>query len=409
VTDSSPWQPPVDLGLGSDPSVTPFSPPTPATPAAGEAFPPPGGGFPPPSAQAIGSSSIGAQAGWTPPPKPGLIPLRPLTLGALLGASFQVLRRNPRPIFGFALLISGATFFAALLLVGLVAFAAFSRVASAEGSDFDTVSAGAYALVALAGLIGVVLSLVASAVLQGVVSLEVARGTLGERLRLGGLWRAARGRIGALIGWTLLISSAIVVALLVVVLVITLIAAFGGVAGIVVSVLLGIVAFLGAVAAGFWLFTRLSLVPSALMIERLPLRAAIARSWTLTIGSFWKTLGIQLLVAVIINFVTSVVSTPLQLVVTYGSVLINPNGDQTGTVAAFVVIYILAIVLSVIFGAIGSVIQSATAALIYLDLRMRKEGLDLELQRYVEARQAADTSVPDPYLTRTTATGPVAA
>jgi hypothetical protein len=306
-------------------------------------------------------------------------------------------------------LISGATFFAALLLVGLVAFAAFSRVASAEGSDFDTVSAGAYALVALAGLIGVVLSLVASAVLQGVVSLEVARGTLGERLRLGGLWRAARGRIGALIGWTLLISSAIVVALLVVVLVITLIAAFGGVAGIVVSVLLGIVAFLGAVAAGFWLFTRLSLVPSALMIERLPLRAAIARSWTLTIGSFWKTLGIQLLVAVIINFVTSVVSTPLQLVVTYGSVLINPNGDQTGTVAAFVVIYILAIVLSVIFGAIGSVIQSATAALIYLDLRMRKEGLDLELQRYVEARQAADTSVPDPYLTRTTATGPVAA
>ena len=45
--------------------------------------------------------------------------------------------------------------------------------------------------------------------------------------------------------------------------------------------------------------------------------------------------------------------------------------------------------------------QSSATALLYIDLRMRKEGLDLELVRFVEARQAGDTSVPDPYLPRT--------
>lgn len=375
MTDSSPWQPPADTGIPGASGTGPFAPP------AGVPVPPPG-----------------PQGGWTPPPKPGLIPLRPLTLGTLLGASFQVLRRNPRPMFGFALLVTGVVFFASFLLVGLVTLFAFSRISSATASDSDVVSAGSIALVVLAGLISVVLSLVASAILQGVVSLEVARGTVGEKLRLGGLWRAARGRIGALIGWTLLITAAVVVVILLLVLVIGVIAAVGGVAGAIIAVLLGIAAFFGAIVLGAWLATRLSLVPSALMIERLPLRAAIARSWRLTIGFFWKTLGIQLLVAVIISFVTNIVSTPLQLVIGLGSSLINPNGEQTAALAGIVIAYILTVVLTVVVGAIGSVMQSATAALIYIDLRMRKEGLDLELQHFVEARQAGDASVRDPYL-----------
>jgi len=303
-------------------------------------------------------------------------------------------------MFGFALLVTGVVFFLVIVVVGVVTFLAFSRIASATGDDVATVSAGSFGLILLSGLVGIALSLVASAVLQGVVSLEVARGTLGEKLRLGGLWRAARGRIGALIGWTLLIAAAVTVALTLVVVIIALIAAMGGVVGVVISVLLGLAATAGAVVVGCWLGTRLSLVPSVLMIERLPLREAIGRSWSLTIGFFWKTFGIQLLVAFIINFVTGIVSTPLQLVITYGSLLINPNGSEDATIVTIIVAYILTVVLSVVFGAIGAVMISATAALIYIDLRMRKEGLDLELQRFVEARQAGDQTVTDPYLVR---------
>jgi hypothetical protein len=44
------------------------------------------------------------------------------------------------------------------------------------------------------------------------------------------------------------------------------------------------------------------------------------------------------------------------------------------------------------------VVQSATTALIYLDLRMRKEGLDLRLQRFVEDRAAGRAEASDPYV-----------
>ena len=105
---------------------------------------------------------------------------------------------------------------------------AISRIESALAEDVDAIAAGSIALIILAGLVAVALSLVASAILQGVVSLEVARGTLGEKLRLGGLWRAARGRIGALIGWTLLLTAALVVAIVIVILIIVGLSVAGG-------------------------------------------------------------------------------------------------------------------------------------------------------------------------------------
>jgi hypothetical protein len=381
VTDSTSWQPPAGSPL-QPASPSPFGPPS------GQPQSPPPPGAP----------------GWTPPPKPGLIPLRPLTLGTILGAAFQVLRRNPKPMFGFALLLTGFIFIMTLVVVGLVTFFAFARTVTATGADAETIAAGSFATILLSAFVPVVLSIVVTAVLQGIVVLEVARGTLGEKLKLGGLWRAAKGRLWALIGWSLLVTAAVIVAIAVIAVLIGLIVAFGGVAGIAIGVLLGILAVGGAVVLGFWLGTRLSLVPSVLMLERLPLRAALARSWSLTTGYFWKTLGIQLLVSVIVQTVAGIIATPLQLVFTFGTFLINPNEDQTGLIIAGVVLYILTIVLTIVFGAIAAVVQAATSALIYIDLRMRKEGLDLELSRFVEARQAGDTSVADPYLPRTTET-----
>jgi hypothetical protein len=171
--------------------------------------------------------------------------------------------------------------------------------------------------------------------------------------------------------------------------------------GIGLAVLLGLLAGAAAVAAALWLGTKLALVPSVLMLERLPLRAAVARSWSLTTGYFWKTLGVLLLVSVIIQVVSSIIATPLQLVVGFGTAFIDPNGSNEGVLIGAAVVYLLTIVFALVFGAIGAVVQGATPALLYIDIRMRKEGLDLDLSRFVEARQAGDASVPDPYLPRT--------
>ena len=98
MTDDTAWQAP---GGAPVPSAAP-PPVAPPGPVYGPPQPAPPYGPPQPAPVAVGTTP-----GWTPPPKPGLIPLRPLDLGTLLGASFRTLRRNPRPTFGMALLVQG--------------------------------------------------------------------------------------------------------------------------------------------------------------------------------------------------------------------------------------------------------------------------------------------------------------
>ncbi|MBS1674188.1 MAG: hypothetical protein JSS74_09515, partial [Actinobacteria bacterium] len=74
------------------------------------------------------------QQTWTPAPKPGLIPLRPLGFGTVLGKSFAALRHNPKVLFGFAVVVQLLVMVVVLAVIGGVAFATLSRL--------DTVRAG---------------------------------------------------------------------------------------------------------------------------------------------------------------------------------------------------------------------------------------------------------------------------
>jgi hypothetical protein len=356
--------------------------------------PPPS--FPPSYA---GQPGFSGQQGWTPPPKPGLIPLRPLDLGTILGASFRVLRRNPKPTFGAALLIQGSVYLLLAVIVGLVTVGALSRIDSTTAQNADQVTAGAYGLIVVAAVIPGLLAVIASAVLQGIIVLEVSRGAVGEKLTLGALLRRARGRIGALIGWAALVLLASTIVLGVIVGVIVLLAATLGVGGVIAAVLLGIFGFLGIVVLYAWLGTKLSLVPSVLMIERSSLRDAIARSWSLTRSFFWRTFGITLLVSVIVGFVSQIVSIPFNIFLPLVAGLLDPQGqNQAPALIATVAISAFSVIVLVVVVSITAVVQSATTGLIYLDLRIRKEGLDLELIHYVEARQAGQSDVADPLL-----------
>ena len=342
-------------------------------------------------------------AGWTPPPKPGLIPLRPLTLGTLLGASFQVMRRNPRPTFGFALLLAGAVSVISVIAVSAIGFLLFSRPLQSSGEDQFTLMAGSIMGAFVLGfIVPIALGLVVFSILQGIIALEVARGTLGEKLKLGGLWRAAKGRIAVLVGWSLLLAAAALTFFLVVGLIIGGITAGFGTDSIGASIAIAVTAYLAFFVLAAWLGTKTALVPSILIIERLTLGKAIARSWKLTHNSFWRTFGTILLVGVIINFASSIITTPVQLLFSVFAGLLAPTGGtQEDTAVMFVVLAAVLIIVTVIVTAIGLIVQSSAIALIYIDLRMRKEGLDLELARFVEARQAGNSSVPDPYLPRT--------
>ncbi|QYH37138.1 hypothetical protein [Salinibacterium sp. M195] len=322
-----------------------------------------------------------------------------MTLGVILTASLMVLRRNPRPIFGLALIIMGVVTVSSLILVGVVTVTGVDRTLSASGADAATIEAGATVSVVLAALFAVALSLIGGSILQGIVSLEVARGALGEKLRLRGLWNAAKGRLGALIGWSALVSVATFLGFVVIAVVTALLFAIGGPAGIALGIFAIVIGLLLGVALLAGLGTFLALVPSALMIERLPLGRAIRRSWSLVSGSFWRTFGILALILVIVQVVSGVVTAPLSFIGTIAAGLLNPTGNETVAIASFVGLYVLTMIISVAIGAVTIVIQSAAPALLYIDQRMRKEGFDLELTRFVEARQLGDNSVPDPYIT----------
>ena len=328
--------------------------------------------------------------------------MRPLTLGPLLAAPFQALRRNPRITVGAALILQGIpSIVATLLIAGGVALLA-SRIATGDVADQPTLQAGAIGGIIVLGVLSLLITTVFSALLQGVVVGEVARETLGEKLTFGSLWRLVRGRIGALIGWMLLLGLAWIVAVALVIGVVVALAQLGGTAGVIGAVSAGIVGGFGLAALAIWVNTKLAMVPSAIVLERLPLTAAVARSWRLTDHYFWRTFGIIALVWLIVYAITQTVSIPFGLVGGFLGGVLAPTSASSGDpmtqlLVTQLSVNVLASIVTSIVGAIGSVIQTAAVSLLYLDLRMRKEGLDLELVRFVEARQTGQ-ELPDPYL-----------
>ncbi|MBG6106786.1 hypothetical protein [Frigoribacterium sp. CG_9.8] len=349
----------------------------------------------PPGAPSATVGPPGMIPGWAPPPKPGLVPLRPLDLGTILGAAFRVLRRNPKPTFGAALLIQGSAYLLLVLVVAGATFAALSRIDSSTARNAGQITAGGTGLIVVASIIPALLSVIATAVLQGIIVLEVSRGAVGEKSTFRGLWARARGRMGALVGWAAMLALASTVLIAIVVVIILLLAFNFGIGGIIAAVVIGMLAFFGLTVIYVWLGTKLALVPSVLMIERMGIRSSIARSWSLTTGYFWRTLGITALVAVIVGVVNQVVSLPLRFIAPIAGGLADPQGQgASGAIVLMAALSVLAIAITVVFLSITSVVQSATTALIYLDLRIRKEGLDLELARYVETKQTGDVSDP---------------
>lgn len=311
-------------------------------------------------------------------------------------APFRTLRRNPAPVFGSGLLVQLVIAIATVGAFVPFLVLAFSRMDSASAADQDEIMAGALGGTLLLMLVPIALGIVGGAFLQGVMVVEVASGTLGEKLSFGELWRRAARRIGPLIGWTLLVGAVVLVVVALFVAIIVAGVAVGGPAGAVIAVLLVVVAALGLLVLGAWLGVKLSLVPSVIVLERAGIRDAIARSWRLTDGYFWRTFGVEILVAFILNLASQVVTTPLSFVGGILVGLLDPNGTGSGAVVLGIV-YLVTIVVSLVVGAITAVVQSALIAVIYLDLRMRKEGLDLELARHVEQRDAG-FPVGDPYL-----------
>ncbi|MCS3842143.1 hypothetical protein [Microbacterium sp. AK031] len=342
---------------------------------------------------------------WTPAVKRGLIPLHPLTFGVLLGKPFATLRHNPKVLFGFAIVIQLVVAVITALVVGAVVFATFLRLESLSPSspDFFPVMWGAIAINALVVLAMGFVSLSFTAIMQGVVAANVGHAALGEKPALGRLWRLMRPAFWRLVGWSVMQALAALVLMAVIggIIALGVMAGVGGSAeGVGLTVVIGILLVLGMIPLWVWLATKLLLVPSILVLEHSGIRAALVRSWRLTRGRFWVAFGVIFLVNLIMGAAVSVVSMPLSLLGSLFGTVIAPTGpNDTSGIALYLITALAPQLLIYALQAVTVVVQCAAGVFIYLDCRMRYEGLDHSLISYLERRDlgAGEDELGDPF------------
>ena len=134
-----------------------------------------------------------------------------------------------------------------------------------------------------------------------------------------------------------------------------------------------ILCFVGAIVP----YVLLSLAGPALVLERCRIGQSLKRSRQLVAGSFWRIFGILLLASLIGFMVTEIIQIPFSLGSGLFSGLFNPGSAAAQTSGDLV----LQSVGVMIADALVTPFISLVTVLVYIDQRMRKEGMDIELAR----------------------------
>ena len=249
--------------------------------------------------------------------------LRPLGVGEILDAAFKLYRDR------FKTLVL-------CVLVPVVPIAIVSAFFQASLLD-DSAQAGQFDGGALAGflittLLGGLLSLLATAACVRAISAAY----LGEEVTWQESLRFGLRRLLPLIGASILVGLAI----------------FAG--------------FILLVIPAFIVWVRLAVVTPALIVEDLGPGAAFGRSWNLVKGRFWPTAGARVITALLVSIVAGILQ---------GLLIVPLIGDADSDVLAAVLTALGQIVSS----AFTLPLHAAILTILYFDLRVRQEGLDVEL------------------------------
>ncbi|MER7919853.1 MULTISPECIES: hypothetical protein [unclassified Streptomyces] len=373
-------------GQWSTPTGAPGQAPPPGPGWGGPRPGTPGGGYGgPPGYGAPGYGVPGGYGAWGggwggPPPaaKPGVIPLRPLGVGEILDGAVSTLRTYWRTVLGISLVLAVVTQVIAVLLQGYFLNRTAARTSLGDpamppGEALRVMGESFVSSFAL-GLITLIGTLIATAMLTSVTS----RAVLGRPATLGEAWREARPQLLKLFGQMLLLGLLGVG--------IMLVASVPGVIGFLAGSRIAGTALLllGFVAGGvvsMWLMVRFSLAAPALMLEKQGIMHSLRRSAKLVHGSWWRILGIQLLSGLIVGVVRVVISIPFTLIALIASddglsSLLGQNGGHVGWT------FLLIVGIGAVIGTtITLPISACVTVFLYIDQRIRREGLDLELAR----------------------------
>lgn len=339
-----------------------------------------GGGYAGPPAGYGGYPAWGG--GWGGPPpaaKPGVIPLRPLGVGEILDGAVSTMRTYWRSVLAISLAVALLTETGLVLLQGFVLNDALTNASL----DSETATPGEVLRSLRDTMVGTglltVVSAAATIVATALLTTITSRAVLGKPVSTSEAWREARPRLLKLCGLLILLG-----------LIVFGVLAAGALPGFLVLIssrsdaagaALMALGILGAVVVAVWLSIRYYLAAPALMLERQGIRKSMSRSARLVRGSWWRVFGIQLLAGLIANIVSAIVTIPFAVIGAAASGdgmadFLATNGGHVGW--TFLIIRSIG---SVIGTTLTLPISAGVTALLYIDQRIRREALDLELAR----------------------------
>ena len=307
----------------------------------------------------------GTAGGWDPVPrgpevKPGIIALRPLALGEILDGAISLVRQHARVTLGLSAVVAVVQQLLGLVLtLSLVGTGGFTNPGAELGGDSGTTFAP------LAGLLGVgsisvqLVNAVLGLLLTGLLTVVTADAVLGRTPTFSSVWARVRPLLVPLL-----------------------------LAGVVA----GILPFLGLVLLvipGVFLWGALSLTTPVLVLERCGPWEALKRSWRLAVPDWWRVFFIRVLAVGISAAIAGVIVVPVTLLAT---LLAGATSSSDSTVT--VVLVAVSTIAAVIASTITAPFAAGVVALLYLDRRMRAEGLDVTLQQTVAADAAATPPPP---------------
>jgi hypothetical protein len=303
-----------------------------------------------------------------------VIPLRPLGVGEILDGAVSTLRAHWRRVLGVTIGVSVISQTCDILAqrylvpdpVPVDQDASPSELLRQAGDSLRS------SLLSLTPVL--VITLIGTLFTTAVLTMVISRSVLGRPVTLGEAWREAKPRLPQLLGLTILlpvISAAVL--------------AVGVLPGVLVGSDAGIaLAALGGLAAGLvaiWLMVRFSLASPALMLERGGVLGSLRRSAKLVRGAWWRIFGILVLTLLLTLIVSMTIAVPFTLV----AAAVDGNGITSmfsGNPPDFGWAYLIITGIgAVIASSITLPISAGVTVLLYVDQRIRREALDIDLAR----------------------------
>lgn len=326
-----------------------------------------------------------------------LFPLRPLSVGEVLGAAVRIYRRGAKPMLGLAAAVHGIAYVLITVLTGASMVPMIGQTRAMLENPDTTGTTTTFTVTSLSEALSVIgvslvtglIGMVAAAAVTAVLTRAAIGEATGEPVTSPQMWAAMRRLtlpavgVSLLVGLLILVASAVPIGLGLAPLLLWQEAN----AVTVIALLIGLVA---AVVLGVWTYARTILAVPALVIEQPGVLGAIRRSFALTKGRrLWRVLGLALLLALLYYMAVQMLSGVFGLVGTVAYIAILLLSNLEAIVLGVLVLTVLTMIGAYIATFLLAPFLSAGTATIYADTRMRHEAWDIELnRRFRENRDA---------------------